>query len=261
MVFNPPFTLNDKHMRMIEDDNFYDVTKEDVKSLLLRLPSVKATREEIIKMRIKYDPWIDDAEKRLMEELGLDYRFHVITRGSLPAVGVNCTLPHPGCKSIYINGFTKTQWKMLTDEKYVPNMLPLIDFISRCEKANEPELVDTLVTKYKDLLDAREQKILEKNGLPLDAGFKKLTYNQIDGRSFYRWRLLFDDNFVPASKAVLFSSLAKMRNGNPSDVEDAEAIEQKYLTFLYPEIDTPDMQAEVEAARTFFRELFPYAFT
>ena len=67
---NANYNLSEKFLRMIKDDEYFDVTKEDVKTLLKRM-SHHYSRDDIIKMRIKYDAWIDDKEKRLMEEFGL----------------------------------------------------------------------------------------------------------------------------------------------------------------------------------------------
>ena len=72
---NANYNLSEKFLRMIKDDEYFDVTKEDVKILLKRM-SHHYSRDDIIKMRIKYDAWIDDKEKRLMEEFGLSYDTH-----------------------------------------------------------------------------------------------------------------------------------------------------------------------------------------
>ena len=76
------YNLSEKYLRMIKDDEYFDVTKEDVKILLKRM-SHHYSIDDIIKMRIKYDAWIDDKEKRLMEEFGLSYDTHEITKTCL----------------------------------------------------------------------------------------------------------------------------------------------------------------------------------
>ena len=76
------YNLSEKYLRMIEDDEYFDVTKEDVRGLLVRMAH-HYSRDDIIKMRIKYDAWIDDKEKRLMEEFGLSYDTHEITKTCL----------------------------------------------------------------------------------------------------------------------------------------------------------------------------------
>ena len=48
---NVNWNLSEKYLRMIKDDEYFDVTKEDVKNLLLRM-SHHYPREDIIKMRI-----------------------------------------------------------------------------------------------------------------------------------------------------------------------------------------------------------------
>jgi len=47
--------LSEKMIRMIEDDDFFDVTPEDVRAFLLRGGRF-FPREEIIRLRIKYAP-------------------------------------------------------------------------------------------------------------------------------------------------------------------------------------------------------------
>ena len=53
-IVNANYNLSEKYLRMIEDDEYFDVTKEDVKILLKRM-SHHYSRDDIIKMRIKYD--------------------------------------------------------------------------------------------------------------------------------------------------------------------------------------------------------------
>lgn len=45
------YNLSEKYLRMIKDDEFFDVTKEDVKTLLIRMAH-HYPRDDIIKMRI-----------------------------------------------------------------------------------------------------------------------------------------------------------------------------------------------------------------
>lgn len=251
--------LNDKQKRMVEDDTFFDVTPEDVKGLLNRMTHMKKPRTEIIRMRIKYDAWIDDCEKRHMVELGLDYRQHVITTCAASvkhSAGQHNSL---ACTSRFIiDGYTINQWKMLTDENYVPPQRSLTCFLTYCKENNDAGALETLMLKYHDLIAQRDKKILEKQGIPLDSKYDTLTHYRIDGMTFYRWKLLNDDEFKPSKRGVLISTIQKLRD--EGYVEDAELIEQKYLKFLYPQEEDPNMQEQIAVARRFFQIFYPYSF-
>lgn len=93
--------------RMLEDDSFFNVSPHDVTMLLSKMAVRQCNREEIIRIRRKYDIWLDDRESRLMAELGLDYDHHVIGKQ-----------PHEHGLSLKeleftINGYRVIEWKML----------------------------------------------------------------------------------------------------------------------------------------------------
>lgn len=232
---------------MIKDDEYFDVTKEDVKNLLLRM-SHHYPREDIIKMRIKYDAWIDDNEKRLMEEFGLSYDTHQITKSALDSGrGISSS----SFNAFYINGYSVTEWKMLTDEDYVPTIIVLKKTIQHVANRGDEEALEIIKMKYNWMFREQERGYLIKNGIDPNIPYTSVTRDKIDGMTLYRWRLLHDDNFQPKNKSVLVSVIHRLRKDGYD--EDAELIEDKYLDFLHP--DFMELHAEdYLAAEKFFSQ-------
>ena len=243
---NTNYNLSEKYLRMIEDDEFFDVTKEEVKTLLVRMAH-HYSRDDIIKMRIKYDAWIDDKEKRLMEEFGLSYDTHEITKTCLESGrGISST-----CGSFCINGYSTAEWKMLTDEDYVPTIVAVKNAINRIANRGDEEALEIIKMKYSWMLREQERGYLIKNGIDPDIPYTSVTRGKIDGMTLYRWRLLHDDDFQPRNKSVLISVIHRLRKDGYD--EDAELIEDKYLDFLHPDF----MELYVEdylAAEKFFSQ-------
>ena len=244
---NVNWNLSEKYLRMIKDDEYFDVTKEDVKNLLLRM-SHHYPREDIIKMRIKYDAWIDDNEKRLMEEFGLSYDTHQITKSALDSGrGISSS----SFNAFYINGYSVTEWKMLTDEDYVPTIIVLKKTIQHIANRGDEEALEIIKMKYNWMFREQERGYLIKNGIDPDIPYTSVTRDKIDGMTLYRWRLLHDDNFQPKNKSVLVSVIHRLRKDGYD--EDAELIEDKYLEFLHP--DFMELHAEdYLAAEKFFSQ-------
>lgn len=238
------YNLSEKCLRMIEDDNYFDVTTAEVKSLLVRM-SHHYPRDDIIRMRIKYDAWIDDEEKRLMEEFGLSYDIHKITRTRFES-RMGLALNH---STFYINGYSVSEWKMLTDEDYIPPIASVKNAINRFESLGDEEALEILCMKYSWMLREQERGYLAKNGLDPDTPYTSVTCVKIDGMSFYRWRLLHDDNFHPKSKSLLISAIHRLREDGYE--EDAELIEDKYLNFLHPDFMELHAEDYLEAEKFF----------
>ena len=240
------YNLSEKYLRMIKDDEYFDVTKEDVKILLKRM-SHHYSRDDIIKMRIKYDAWIDDKEKRLMEEFGLSYDTHEITKTCLESGrGISSTR-----NSFCINGYSTVEWKMLTDEDYVPTITSVKKAINRIANRGDEEALEIIKMKYSWMFREQERGYLIKNGIDPDIPYTSVTRDKIDGMTLYRWRLLHDDNFQPKNKSVLVSVIHRLRKDGYD--EDAELIEDKYLDFLHP--DFMELYAEdYLAAEKFFSQ-------
>lgn len=243
---NTNYNLSEKYLRMIEDDEFFDVTKEEVKTLLVRMAH-HYSRDDIIKMRIKYDAWIDDKEKRLMEEFGLSYDTHEITKTCLESGrGISSTRG-----SFCINGYSTAEWKMLTDEDYVPTIIVLKKTIQHIANRGDEEALEIIKMKYNWMFREQERGYLIKNGIDPDIPYTSVTRDKIDGMTLYRWRLLHDDNFQPKNKSVLVSVIHRLRKDGYD--EDAELIEDKYLDFLHP--DFMELHAEdYLAAEKFFSQ-------
>ena len=240
------YNLSEKYLRMIKDDEFFDVTKEDVRGLLVRMAH-HYSRDDIIKMRIKYDAWIDDKEKRLMEEFGLSYDTHEITKTCLESGrGISSTRG-----SFCINGYSTAEWKMLTDEDYVPTIAAVKNAINRIANRGDEEALEIIKMKYNWMFREQERGYLIKNGIDPDIPYTSVTRDKIDGMTLYRWRLLHDDNFQPKNKSVLVSVIHRLRKDGYD--EDAELIEDKYLDFLHP--DFMELHAEdYLAAEKFFSQ-------
>ena len=231
--------LSEKMIRMVEDDDFFDVTPEDVRSLLLRSGRF-FPREEIIRLRIKYDPWINDREKRFMAELGLDYYNHEITQTN-----------RFYNNDYLVNGYSETQWRMLTQEGYFPGRMSVTHFINLCRENNDVDALEVLELKYGHIYEETNRQILLSHGLPADTPYETLTRTEIDGISFFLWKLTNDDEFVPKSKSVLVSCIRRLRNNGNATL--AEQLEDKYIDFLYPDRIT---QEELAAAEDYFNNLF-----
>ena len=243
---NANYNLSEKFLRMIKDDEYFDVTKEDVKILLKRM-SHHYSRDDIIKMRIKYDAWIDDKEKRLMEEFGLSYDTHEITKTCLESGrGISSTR-----NSFCINGYSTVEWKMLTDEDYVPTIIVLKKTIQHVANRGDEEALEIIKMKYNWMFREQERGYLIKNGIDPNIPYTSVTRDKIDGMTLYRWRLLHDDDFQPRNKSVLISVIHRLRKDGYD--EDAELIEDKYLDFLHP--DFMELHAEdYLAAEKFFSQ-------
>lgn len=231
--------LSEKMIRMIEDDDFFDVTPEDVRALLLRGGRF-FPREEIIRLRIKYAPWINDREKRFMTELGLDYYNHEITQTN-----------RFYNNDYLVNGYSETQWRMLTQEGYFPGRMSVSHFINLCRENNDAEALEVLELKYGHIYEEANRQILLSHGLSADTPYETLTPTEIDEVSFFLWKLKNDDEFVPKSKSVLVSCIRRLRSNNNESL--AEQIEEKYIDFLYPDRIT---QEELAAAEDYFNNLF-----
>ena len=243
---NANYNLSEKYLRMIEDDEYFDVTKEDVRGLLVRMAH-HYSRDDIIKMRIKYDAWIDDKEKRLMEEFGLSYDTHEITKTCLESGrGISSTRG-----SFCINGYSTAEWKMLTDEDYVPTIVAVKNAINRIANRGDEEALEIIKMKYSWMLREQERGYLIKNGIDPDIPYTSVTRDKIDGMTLYRWRLLHDDDFQPKNRSILMSAIHRLRKDGYD--EDAELIEDKYLDFLHP--DFMELYAEdYLAAEKFFSQ-------
>lgn len=244
---NVNWNLSEKYLRMIKDDEYFDVTKEEVKTLLLRMAH-HYPREDIIKMRIKYDAWIDDNEKRLMEEFGLSYNTHVITKKCVDSGrGISSSISGAFC----INGYSVTEWKMLTDEDYVPTITVLKNTIQHVANRGDEEALEIIKMKYSWMFREQERGYLIKNGIDPDISYTSVTREKIDGMTLFRWRLLHDDDFQPKNRSVLMSAIHRLRKDGYD--EDAELIEDKYLEFLHP--DFMELHAEdYLAAEKFFSQ-------
>ena len=243
---NANYNLSEKFLRMIKDDEYFDVTKEDVKILLKRM-SHHYSRDDIIKMRIKYDAWIDDKEKRLMEEFGLSYDTHEITKTCLESGrGISSTR-----NSFCINGYSTVEWKMLTDEDYVPTITVLKNTIKHVANRGDEEALEIIKMKYNWMFREQERSYLIMHGIDPDIPYTSVTRDKIDGMTFFRWRLLHDDDFQPENRSILMSAIHRLRKDGYD--EDAELIEDKYLDFLYPDYVAINAE-DIQAAKNFFSQ-------
>ena len=156
--------LTEKEQRMVMDDDFFDVTKDDVKRLIHRMKIHLFPKEQVIAMRKKYDLWLEDREKQIMDKYGLSYDTHTVSN-------LASDRRYPGIYSSYkvsnfffINGYTETEWRMLTDEDYIPTYTALSRFINICRKYNDQETLDTLLPKYHNMIFEYERaRLIQPN--------------------------------------------------------------------------------------------------
>ena len=155
--------LTEKQQRMVMEDDFFDVTKDDIKRLIHRLKIYSFPKEQVNAMRKKYDLWLEDREKRVMDKYGLSYDTHTVSNRASDR-------RYPGIYSsiksntFFINGYTETEWQMLTDEDCVPTYTALSRFIAICREYNDQETLDVLLTKYQDKISEHEGALLIRNG-------------------------------------------------------------------------------------------------
>ena len=85
--------------------------------------------------------------------------------------------------------------------------------------------------------------------------YESLTHEHIDGITFYLWRLINDDGFIPKQRGHLVSTIRQLRKKDM--FETADFLENKYYQFLYPDRDILNHEKEIADAKEFFRNLFP----
>lgn len=244
--------LTEKEQRMVMDDDFFDVTKDDVKRLIHRMKIHLFPKEQVIAMRKKYDLWLEDREKQIMDKYGLSYDTHTVSNLASGRRYPGIYSSYKASNVFFINGYTETEWRMLTDEDYIPTYTALSRFINICRKYNDQETLDTLLPKYHNMIFEYERARLIHNGIDPNVKRDTVRWNSIDGMSYSRWKLLHDDNYFP-SRGILISTIKQMRGEGYA--EDAERIEQKYLTYLYPNFYDTVSKEEIDAANDYFDSL------
>ena len=244
--------LTEKEQRMVMDDDFFDVTKDDVKRLIHRMKIHLFPKEQVIAMRKKYDLWLEDREKRIMDKYGLSYDTHTVSNLASDRRYPGIYSSYKSSNFYFINGYTETEWRMLTDEDYIPTYTALSRFIDICRKYNDQETLDVLLPKYHNMIFEHEGALLIHNGVDPNVKRDTVRWNSIDGMSYSRWKLLHDDNYFP-NRSILISTIKQMRDEGYA--EDAERIEQKYLTYLYPSFYDTVSKEEIDAANDYFDSL------
>ena len=252
-------SMPDKYVRMIEDDSFFDVTVQEVRIVLRRMKMMKHvySEEDIIKFRIKYDLWIDDAEKRFMVKRGLDYKNNHISHNPQTLKYPSYEYIYSYSQSFYVDGFTEKQWDMLTDSSYIPKRISLIShFIEQAGEAGDKGIVELLLDKYGYILDNTREILMKKYHIPANANFKEVTCaGIIDGIPFNLWRMLYDDDYLPPVQ-ILRSTITRLRNSNDDKkFTYAEQVEKKYFDFLYPDYIPPATQEEIDEANEYFNSI------
>ena len=245
--------LSDKLLRMLDDENYGKVSKKDVNSLLTRMKILGYPREEIIRMRIKYDAYLDDTEKKLMQKYGLDYEHHVISL-STPTTERSRGLSLSAHHTFLIDGYTVTQWRMLTDDDYFPPQNMVTRFINISEKYGDEEALQILEEKYAYMYEESARKYLISAGLDPNTPYETITWEKIDGVSFFVWKLLNQDYYVPKGKSKVISCIRQLRLKGES--EKADYIESKYHDYLYPPKYDEQTKKELEEGLAYFRSRF-----
>lgn len=248
---NPVVVLTSNEKRMLNDSSFFQVSKSEVFAFIRKLNMLKYPRDEVVKMRIKYDAWLCDKEKEIMDRFGLDYSTH-------------CIEPHPAkaklsdtvsASEIYINGYTPAQWQLLTDNSYVPSTSSLMRMLNRCKKYGDDEAFQILKVKYAKQIKEANSCLAKAHGLPEDISFDDETSGLINGLSPFVWRLLYDDSFEKPKKEFLLSTLKQLRDSG--QIEEANAIEEKYFTYLHPAVLEKKLYDEIWKAEEYLMEMFP----
>ena len=229
--------FDDKDKRMMTDDTYIDVTKEDVSRLLRKLKQKQKPQAFIQAMRKKYDMYIDDTEKRIRQEFGLDYE----KDGSIVSVTQGC----------YVNGYTLNQWRLLHVEDYTPPSLQSVtSTISSLERKGDNEAAELLRQKYKSLLEQLDIYNHARLGIPKDIPITHYQNKQIDGLPIKEWRAINDPSFVP-SKQLITHIINKYSKLN--DVNTLNIICQKYSNIIDSESNEPEIS--LEEAENFFAQL------
>lgn len=229
------YLSQEDHRRMLEDDTYLSGTPEDVQRLLKKMALAQCPREDIIKVRRKYHPLLHDREAKLMNQFGLNYDDHVITRTFHGA--------------LLINGYSIPQWRMMVDDDYFPNYKTVKREMIDLGKKGDDTAVQILNMKYCTLLADRDEQILAAHDIPLDTTYSVLTTRVIDGIPFNLWHLLYDPAYIP-SRQILVSQLHFLRKSGKD--KEAKIIEDKYRTQLDPG-GTQITETDIQEAQDFFK--------
>ena len=240
---NAKRTMSDVEQRMLNDENFFNVTSNDVTGLCTKMLQKGYPIEEVHRTRTKYWDYFTDREKEMMQELGLSYEEQNISKRG---------------PTMLINGFTVSQWKMLTVDDCFPPRHHIQRFMNLCTKNGDEDTVNILREKYRSYFDelkkASAANILVAHGLPVDTPYKTISAREIDGLSFFTWKLLNIDGYVPSNKSVLVSKWRQYENSG--NYEMAARLEEKYFDLLHPEAPPPTEDAILDAEEMFLK-MFP----
>lgn len=215
--------------RGIIDGAAKGVTKEEVKRVLYKMQYSAFPCEEIGKVRILYDRLIDDGEKRLRKDLGIEFDYsHVVGRA-----------PESVWSTLYVDGLPPRYWSLLNDPNYVP--LPktkaiIAQAIKWLELRNRHEDIAFIKEKYKAEIAKPPQARPGKNSM--------LMTN-------FEIKLLNTPDFIPNNPANVRRAISRLeRIGH---IEAACKIANKYDELLNKERPTLDLS--YEEAQDYFESL------
>lgn len=206
--------LTEKEHRMLEDDDFWNVTESDILSLLRRMPRGKFPTEDRIYIREKYDGLFADRESEFIHELGIhSYQDIRIDK----------------CAScIYINGYTAFEWKMVNDyPDFHPSLSSIRSAIKRLGQLGNEDAVDIIIEKYGRPLSVRQIDSYSFAS-PHEAA-QYPNYCRIDGLTANHWRALHDDTYLPGKAYINFLITKAVAAG---DVDEESFLKTKYADLL-----------------------------
>lgn len=228
--------------KMMFDDAFFDVTKEEAARFLTLIDRYGLHDNIRIKLHKKYAPFVPQNFTK--------YHNAVLSFNLMPNVH---RISRTGAV-IYINGYTESEWKILTQENYSGISSSRYGMIrKKCLQRYDEKSLLVLSTKYGDILEdekkRRNEEILISHNLPPDTQYTTLDSLHIDGITFNCWRLLHDDEYDP-SQAILISNYHFLKRIGHTD--DVAYIGDKYHKKLFPKEEPTFSQEEIQEAASFF---------
>lgn len=230
------------YRRMIEDDDFFDFNPRLLVKLVHRI-AMKGNFKLAQMLRVKYDSIIDDEEKKTLQRLGVRYDEHDVT------YRFNS---QSGTKTIFIDGLTVLQWELLNTDNITPSYSTLATVCHQFDKAGKTDAATFLKAKYADIFKAHKETLMQKHQIPSNADIHEISGTSVDGLTFFEWRLLYDENFIPPYAALMRKLSRYEKDG---DTNRITTLLNKYGDMICADSPEEELLSEDECD-AFFQNLF-----
>lgn len=213
----------DKRQQAIIDCAVDDVTQKEVMNVVSLCRKAGYSELAVGKIRTHYDDIIDDMEKKVRKEFGLENDYtHTIAYGYL-------SYP-PYRRTIHIDGIPKMFWGMLyAPEHVVPKRASVLAAINWFESEGYTEEADSLKVFYSNIIQVTSPATLT-------------TFEE---------RLLGDPDYVHENISNIYQAIRRMeRHGF---TKEANIVREKYGYLLAK--DRPPPKCTLEEADALFKEI------